>query len=564
MDDVDSVQAQISRNMLQSGDWVTARLDGIKYLEKAPLWYWLIAAAFKVLGVHDWVARIPVVLSIVLLCWCAAGAGRWAAGERVGFYAGLILATSIGMYLFTRILIPDVCLTLAITLSLWGFLRAIDETETHARRWAAISAASIAFGILLKGLVAAVFPVGICVVFLILSGLWKNSTALRRLHVPSGILIVLLIAAPWHVLATLRNPPHFVWTMHSGPGEYKGFFWFYFFNEHLLRFLNLRFPRDYNTVPRFWFWALHLVWLFPWSLFLPGIFRLSYLGRDRASRLRLLSVIWIGFVLIFFTFSTTQEYYSMPCYPAFAFLLASALAGGSEHKSFSWQVWGLRIAGTISTLCCLSSVGILLQSFQYPAPGDISRALIQHPDAYTLSLGHMGDLTLASFAYLRFPLALASFAFALGALGSFLFRSRNALIALAAMMALFFQAATRAMVSFDPYLSSRPLANALLRSPPGQLILGDQYYTFSSVVFYTNRPALLLNGRVNNLEYGSNELGAPRVFIDGGDFQRLWNSPERCYLVAEKPVVARLEALLGSKQLHTLAESGGKYLVTNE
>ncbi len=564
MDDVDSVQAQIARNMLQSDDWVTARLDGIKYLEKAPLWYWLIAAGFKTLGVADWVARIPVVLSIVLLCWCAMRAGKWAAGERTGFYAGLILATSTGMYLFTRILIPDVCLTLAITVSLWGFLRAIDQSEPHPRWWAAISAASIGVGILLKGLIAAVFPIGICLVFLLLTGLWKDRVALRRLHIPAGILIVLIVATPWHVLATLRNPPHFVWTMHSGPGEYKGFFWFYFFNEHLLRFLNLRFPRDYNTVPRFWFWALHIVWLFPWSLFLPGVFRLSYRGRDRPSRFRLLSLVWIGFVLIFFTFSTTQEYYSMPCYPAFAFLIASGLAADSERDGFQWSSWGLRSAGTISALCCVACAIILWQSLKYSAPGDISRALTQHPDAYTLSLGHMGDLTLASFAYLRIPLALASVAFAVGAVGVFSLRSRSAYLALAAMMALFFQAANRAMVAFDPYLSSRTLANALLHSPPGDLILGDQYYTFSSVIFYTNRQALLLNGRVNNLEYGSNEPRAPNVFINDDNFQRLWSSPKRFYLLAEKPMVARLAVLVGPEQLHTVAESGGKYLLSNE
>ena len=135
---------------------------------------------------------------------------------------------------------------------------------------------------------------------------------------------MLAIAAPWHVLATLRNPPYFVPTLHSGPGEYKGFAWFYFVNEHLLRFLNRRYPRDYNTVPRLWFWVLHLVWFFPWSVFLPAVCRLGFGVATRARRLRLLAVIWILFVLVFFTFSTTQEYYSMPCYPAFALLIGMA------------------------------------------------------------------------------------------------------------------------------------------------------------------------------------------------------------------------------------------------
>ena len=114
MDDVDAVQAQIARNMLDSGDWVTARLDGIPYLEKSPLKYWLIAVCFKIFGVHDWVARLPVSLSAILLCWLTYRIGKWAFSELAGLYAGLILATCIGLFLFTRIQIPDVTITATI------------------------------------------------------------------------------------------------------------------------------------------------------------------------------------------------------------------------------------------------------------------------------------------------------------------------------------------------------------------------------------------------------------------------------------------------------------------
>src|SRR5207302_4083043 len=142
----------------------------------------------------------------------------------------------------------------------------------------------------------------------------------------SGLLILMAIAAPWHILATIRNPPYFDFTMHSGPGEYRGFLWFYFINEHVLRFLNLRYPRDYNTVPRIWFWFFHLIWFFPWSFYLPAVMRLNFRPVNRAGRARLLALSWIGLVMVFFTFSTTQEYYSMPIYPALALLLGSAMA----------------------------------------------------------------------------------------------------------------------------------------------------------------------------------------------------------------------------------------------
>src|SRR2546423_3115086 len=136
MDDVDAVQAQIARTMLQSGDWVTARLDGVPYLEKSPLKYWMIAVCFMVFGVHDWVARIPIAVSSILLCWVTARFANWAMGAAAGLYSGLVLATCVGMFLFTRILIPDVVLTLTITLAMWSMARLLDEDERHPRAWA--------------------------------------------------------------------------------------------------------------------------------------------------------------------------------------------------------------------------------------------------------------------------------------------------------------------------------------------------------------------------------------------------------------------------------------------
>src|ERR1041384_5123176 len=173
MDDVDAVQAQIARNMLQSGDWVTARLDGIAYLEKSPLKYWMIAASFRIFGVHDWASRIPIGICTVLLCWVTARFAAWGFGRRAGLYAGLVMSTSIGLFLFTRILIPDVILTLTITLALWGMLQAIDGS----RWWAWGMWAAIAAGLLLKGLIAALFPVAIGLLFLALTRqlyLWRR------------------------------------------------------------------------------------------------------------------------------------------------------------------------------------------------------------------------------------------------------------------------------------------------------------------------------------------------------------------------------------------------------
>lgn len=560
MDDVDAVQAQIARNMIVSGDWVTPRLDGVVYLEKPPLIYWLIAASYKVFGVHDWAARIPMALASLALCWLTTAFGIWAFGRRAGLYAGLCSATCVGLFLFTRILIPDVMLTFTTALAMWAFLRALneDEQEGHPRRWALVFAASLGIGLLWKSLIAVVFPVAAGTIYLLLTRQFFSARTWKRLHPVSGALIILLIAAPWHILATLRNPPYFVFSLHSGPGQYHGFLWFFFINEQLLRFLNLRYPRDYNTVPRLYFWLFHFLWLFPWSVYFAAIAKLSYKPADRAGRTRLLAVCWTGFLLIFFTFSTTQEYYSMPCYPALCLLLGSAMAEGG-----TWVRRGTYILTALSGMAAALVLTVSYLVRNTPTPGDISVALTQRLQFYTLALSHMEDLNLRAFAYLRVPLILAGIGFLIGFLGTFRASMPRAFLAATAMMVIFFQAARLAMVTFDPYMSSRPLAQVLLRSPQGRLIIDHHYYTFSSVFFYTNQDALLLNGRFNNMEYGAFAPKAPQVFVDDSRIKELWAEPERSYLVAKQSALPHLEALLGDQQINLVAQSGGKLVITN-
>jgi hypothetical protein len=372
------------------------------------------------------------------------------------------------------------------------------------------------------------------------------------------LFVLLLIAAPWHILATLRNPPYFVFTLHSGPGQYHGFLWFFFINEQLLRFLNLRYPHDYNTVPRLYFWLFHLIWLFPWSVYFPAVANLSFKPVDRAGQTRLLALCWVGFILVFFTFSTTQEYYSMPAYPAMALLIGGAMAMGGK-----WVKWGTRALCVISACAAAAVFAILAHVHGMATPGDISSALSHHPKAYTLSLGHMEDLTLDSFAYLRVPLVMAGIAFLVGMIGTLQAKTHRAFWAAGLMMVIFFQAARQAMVVFDPYLSSRPLANALMGAPEGQLIAEGFYYQFSSVFFYTNRTGLLLSTRKANLEYGTNAPDAPQVFIDDSQLKGLWMAPKREYLLTFASDLTRYQELLAPDKLVTVAESGGKVLLTN-
>ncbi|MES1261556.1 MAG: glycosyltransferase family 39 protein, partial [Acidobacteriota bacterium] len=307
------------------------------------------------------------------------------------------------------------------------------------------------------------------------------------------------------------------------------------------------------------FWLFHLAWFFPFSAFFVRAAGLSYRQDDRASRMRLLALCWIGMVMGFFALSTTQEYYSMPAYPAFAMLLGSAMAEAGER---AWKL-SIRVAGLVAAAAFVIIVGLLVASRTYPTPGDISQALTQNPGAYTLSLGHMGDLTIRSFAYLRVPLAIAGVAMLAGAISALALRGRQAALGLAVMMVLFFQAARVALIAFDPYLGSYALAQALNRAPAGGLIIDDPYYDMSGIFFYTNRSALILNGRKNNLEYGSYAPDAPRVFIGDSEFTERWKGPRRWYVASEDEKRQHLVALVGADALHAIASSGGKTIYVN-
>jgi len=567
MDDVDAVNAQIARNMLDSGDWVTPRIDGVVYLEKSPLNYWLMAVSYSIFGVHDWAARLPAALGAVGLMLVTAALGTWGLGRRGGFYAGLAVGTCVGLYLFTRVVIPDVLLTLAVTCALYCFLRAVEgppaKKDLHPAYsgglWAYGFWASIGAGMLLKGLLGALVPVATGGLYLLFRRRLGDRDPWRRWRPFSGICVSLAIFGPWVALAALRNPPIFDFTLHSDPGVYRGFLWFYFINEHILRFLNLRYPHDYNTVPRAPFVLLHAVWLFPWSAFLPAaVAGWRHNSNERAKCLKLLAAIWIVFLLTFLSFSTTQEYYSLPCYPAFAILAGAGLLRGPKR----WISAGYAVLAAVGVSAGAAAAVILYLVRGVRPVGDISSALTQNPSAYTLSLGHMLDLTLTSFAYLRAPLALAGTALAAGSLTAWLMRRRLlGPLCLAAMMVLFVRAAHLAMGVFDPYLSSRPLAKALQKGPPGRLVIEGHYYPASSVVFYTNRAALLLHGKQDNLIYGSAAPGAPPVFLEDADLVRLWKQSQRFYLVAPTSSEERYKTLLGA--VYVVAERGGKCLLSN-
>lgn len=566
LDDADATHAEAAREMFVTGDYVTLHVNGIRYLEKAPLPYWLVAISYHLFGVNEFATRLPMVLSVMLLGILALVWARRAFGERTGVYAGMFVYTAAGIFLFTRVLIPDVLLSLLIGASLYFFLTAL-EPAAPAWRWYA-GYACMALGVLTKGLIALAFPGGAAVLYLAATGEWRRW---REFRLASGLALFLLIAAPWHILVGLRN---------TGGYEGHGFFWFYFVNEHFLRFLGKRYPNDYNKLPWALYWSLHLVWLFPWSLYLPAAIRTILDERKRTrtanfgARTRLLCWILAGLVLVFFAISTNQEYYTFPAYLPLLVLLADGVARCElADCNLGVRMGWLRVsAGALAVIGLAAGVTLLTllwRSRHLPFEPDIGSVLAKHDMSKdTLSTSHMLDLSYASFAALRLPAALAAIALLVAPLASFLLRIRRwhyvATWSLAAGMALFLVAAHIALGRFGPYLSSKDLAQqitAQARPEDRIMIYGDQAFG-SSLLFYVHRPIDLVEGQTTSMWFGSTFPDAPRIYLTAEDLQREWNGTNRIFLFVPAHLRTEVDSLLPNRVL--VAEVSGKYVYSNQ
>ena len=605
--------------MAISGDWVTLYVNGIRYLEKPPLPYWLAAIDYHLFGYNAFATHLPLslgVLACAVLAWVWA---RRAYGERAAFYAALALLTSVGVFLWTRFFIPESLLTFFIALALYGFLTGLENRQP-ARLYLAY--ASLAVAVLAKGLIAPVFFVAAVVPYLIITGEWRRW---RQMRLFTGLLLFLAIAAPWHILAALRNPDHGnpIGNVPS-PGHVHGFLYFYFINEHFLRFLGKRYPHDYNKQSQIAYWAGQLVWLFPWSLFLPATLIRAWRNRSifvsdlryeatntiqfldpkmtaydasaLASRLRfrartgLLLSLYAAFILIFFAISTNQEYYTWPAWFAVLILVAGSLATIEEapegdsrwiNASSKWLTTAHVLFAGVGVLAAIGLGYGLWASRNLPYVADIG-TLLAHRGVgdYSLATSHLFDLTGQSFAALRLPAALAASTLLLGPAAAVWLRRRGAgfeaTVTVAFTSALFLIAAHIAFVRFEPMLSSKPMAdtiNSIVRAPGEAqdqlLIYGDQADA-SSVIFYTQRPALLFHGEKSYFEknfgssmiWGSDYPDAPHIFLSDGDLQHLWGAGARKFLIVPGDDRQHVEQMLGAR-LYPLQELSDKMLYTD-
>ncbi len=630
LDDVDSVYIEIARQMLVRHDFVTPYIDGVRFFDKPPLMFWLAAGSMHLFGATDWAARLPLALLTLalLLATYALGLRLFAAispahaPDRGALYATLALGTSIGAFLYTRFFIPDIVVTLWLTLSIHLFLIAVDRAsaqsgslnrgpsfrpkpeqarrveggvERPATKSSASSrssllpsfafAATLAASLLTKGFIGLVFPLGFALLYLALT---RQLCLFRHLHLPAATALFLALALPWHILAALRNPAVALPSGLDLPAT-GGWAWFYLYNEHIARFLSRRIPHDYGQVPIPLFWLLAAVWLVPWVAFLPGALagRLRDLrnltAAPRCHQATVTLLLWIALVLGFFTLSARQEYYSLPALPALALLIGGLLARADRNRTvedsrarqsaLAWSRWFLIPLGTLLATACAF---FALAARPAPAGTDIATLLAHSTESYNLSLSHLADLTPAAMDLFRLPLALCALAMLIIGPACFLLRRSGltfaANLTLAAGSTALLLSVHGGLAQFYPILGSKVLAQSILldqqahRTAPGQasdlLLIDGELTAGSSLLFYTHQPVHLVDGRINGPWYGSFWPDAPPIFETDATLHQLWAGPRHIYLLTYH-ADTRSADLARFAPTRILQASGGKAILTN-
>lgn len=536
LDGADALTAEIAREMLTGNHWITPYANGIPWAQHPPLLYWAVACSFGLFGVSDWAARLPVALAVMVLFIATFSLGRRLyRSPAAAFYSALALMTSYGVFLFGHLLLRDVFLCLWTTLALNFFWRSLTQ-EKHRLGSALGFGAACALGVLSQGLAGVVLPVVISVLYLLLTGQMKE---LLRWRIVGGALVFLAIVLPWHVASRIASGHTRIGVLMP---HWQG-----------------------GRVPLVIFWPLLLLWIVPWCAFSIRALRIGGSpDPDRRRHARLLCVLWILVVLVFFSFTARQEYNVLTALPPMALL-----AGGWLAEDEALPHHQGRIAAMIVFLIGMAAAGMvayyLVTATAVGSGVDIATLLRPNPGRHAVFFGYFLDLTRSAMGAFKVPLAITLAALLVGVSGGLWFRMRDkARMAngfLAGMIIAILIAAHLALNTFSPVLSSQILAEAIKPEvqPVDTVVVNGPFEAASSVAFYLDRPVLIVSAPGRAPAGMTSTAAAQSVFIDAAKLNALWSGSARVWLWTTPETVP---ALPGST--YVIGRSGGKEMLSNQ
>jgi 4-amino-4-deoxy-L-arabinose transferase-like glycosyltransferase len=479
---------EIPREMVASGNYLTPRLNYVKYFEKPVLFYWLEAFSIKLFGLNEFTLRLWPALFALFGCLALAVAGARLFGRMTGLLSAAVLATSLLYYGLGRAIILDMPVSILLTLALLSFLVGSHEAPGLKRRlylWGFYAFAALA--VLTKGLIGILIPAMVIGAWILLLGEWRM---LKTLYIPSGLALFLLIAAPWHIMVDMANPE---------------FFQFYFIHEHFQRFLT----KVHGRYKPFWYFIpIVLLGLFPWSAFLlqaikhsvPSTWRERHEHRDA-----LFFLLWAGLVFLFFSASSSKlAPYILPVFPPLALLIGRYLAAAWDSRDFPGIRAGYSVFLAASLL--LAAAFLVLPYYWPISAGSQPLGIYRYTLAFTLAIG--------------------------GAAAWGLMRSRNlrrAFIAVAVTSALFLTQVNAAAPRVDTKSVKQLAIELKARLRPGDEVASYQEYYQDLPVYLERRITVVDWG--GELNFGNSVEDTRAWMIDSATFWKRWQGPTTMYML---------------------------------
>jgi 4-amino-4-deoxy-L-arabinose transferase-like glycosyltransferase len=505
--------AEIPREMLELGDFITPHLDYVKYFEKPPLHYWLTALSMTIFGQNEFAARFVGALMGLLTVLLTYHVGRKLFERRSGLLAALILGCCTGFLVQARHNITDMTLTCTLSATLAFFSLAVREGEERKGLYYHLSYICAALAVLAKGLIGIVFPGAIVFLFLFFTKRWR---LLKEMRLATGIPLFLAIAAPWFVLVSIRNP------------EFARFF---FIHEHFERFTST----VHGRYQPFWFFVPVLLGtMLPWSMFIPTAFRFAWLQRkSEAWHAQLYLIIWAVFIFMFFSTSDSKLVpYILPVFPALALLLGNAMV-----KSFDTEFRPFRLPACFTgVLLAILGAGLMIYPHVAPKPafgvpgGVIMGGLFFCEGLITLLAVQKRSLP-ALFANLCF------FSYLLGIVGP--------LVIYPGVVAI---------------KSTRELALQAGSLAGKEGIVASFGYE-QGLPFYAKRRVIVVGDR-NELDFGSRQGDQSAWFIDQEKFKAIWDGAVPVYALLREEDLSQFKGIVGTA-INEVGRNRRKILITN-
>lgn len=510
--------AEIPREMLVSGDYVTPRINQIKYFEKPPLFYWMQASSLKVFGNNEWAIRIPTALMALFGCLATYAAGRQLFDRKTGLISCGILATNLLYFSMAHVVTLDMTVSVLISISLFAFINALTYPLGWQRRvllYVFYSGAALAM--LTKGLIGIIFPGIIVGAWIVLLNEWR---LLKNIYLPSGLLLFLLIATPWHVLVQLKNPE---------------FAYFYFIDQHFLRYLTLEAKR-YQP---FWFWVpIIAAGLLPWTTFLAqAIYKHLPRPPFTAHKNQTFLLLWISLIFLFFSFSNSKLIpYILPIFPPLALYIGHYLSQSPvTNKGITI---GYLLIPAVVLLLAIGGFGFLYYNHDHDAV--INRLFLQQTFTWMISIWFIGSIVGCGLFFRR--------------------HHNSALICIGLSSIIAFSILLKAVPLIDTK-SVKPLAMTVkpLLTPNSMVVTYENY--FQDLPFYIQQPVKIINWE-GELEFGIYHQTHKPTIMDYTTFWHAWHSDKKVFVVTD---IGTYQKLLTTTHEHyyPLAKTQQNILFTN-